>query len=53
MTKSDGKQNNTSQTQLKQLLAEVEKHLKEPFKIKEVERKYPFSYKDSMNGVLL
>ena len=27
--------------------------IREPFKIKEVERKYPFKYEESMNGVLL
>ena len=27
--------------------------IREPFKIKEVEMKYPFKYEDSMNGVLL
>ena len=27
--------------------------IREPFKIKEVERKYPFQYEESMNSVLL
>mmetsp|Transcript_7769 Transcript_7769/g.7237 ORF Transcript_7769/g.7237 Transcript_7769/m.7237 type:complete len:135 (+) Transcript_7769:910-1314(+) len=27
--------------------------IREPFKIKEVEKKYPFKYEDSMNSVLL
>jgi len=27
--------------------------VREPFKLKEVQRTYPFSYEDSMNGVLL
>lgn len=27
--------------------------LREPFKIKEVERKFPFTYEESMNSVLL
>jgi hypothetical protein len=27
--------------------------IREPFKIKEVEKKYPFKYEESMNSVLL
>ena len=50
------RQNSSSkskQTVLKQMITEVISTLKESFKIKEVELKFPFSYEESMNGVLL
>jgi len=50
------RQNNTSkekQTVLKQMISQLQTSLKESFKTKEVELTFPFSYEESMNGVLL
>jgi hypothetical protein len=35
------------------MASEILYSLREPFKIKEVEKKYPFRYEDSMNSVLI
>lgn len=35
------------------MITDIQKSLRESFKIKEVELVYPFSYEESMNGVLL
>ena len=38
---------------VKKMTQDILSSLREPFKIKEVERKYPFKYEESMNSVLL
>lgn len=32
---------------------DIRSQVREPYKIKEVEKKFPFEYKESMNSVLL
>jgi len=43
----------SSNAQVAKMAAEILYQIREPFKIKEVEKKYPFTYSDSMNSVLL
>lgn len=38
---------------VKTMTEDILSTIREPFKIKEVERKYPFTYEESMNSVLL
>ena len=38
---------------VKKMTQDILAGIREPFKIKEVERKYPFTYNESMNSVLL
>lgn len=44
---------NESNLLVKKMTEDIMTSVREPFKIKEVERKYPFTYEESMNSVLL
>ena len=51
-SKEGGPSEESSQLVMK-MTQDILAGIREPFKIKEVERKYPFSYEESMNAVLL
>lgn len=46
-------QQSASTIQAKQMIADVRKLIREPFKLKEVEKKFPFRYEESMNAVIV
>lgn len=46
-------QNEDTASLVKKMTGDILDSLREPFKIKEVERKFPFMYEESMNSVLL
>ena len=51
-SKEGGTSDESSQMVMK-MTQDILAGIREPFKIKEVERRYPFSYEESMNAVLL
>lgn len=46
-------QQSASTIQAKQMIADVRKLIRQPFKLKEVEKKFPFRYEESMNAVIV
>lgn len=42
-----------SNQMVKKMTEDILEGVREPFKIKDVERRYPFKYEESMNSVLL
>jgi dynein heavy chain len=53
LTSGSGEDSNQSNDQAIKMLEDILNQLREPFKIKDVEKRYPFKYEESMNSVLL
>ena len=50
---NDGGSGGESNRMVKKMTEDILAGIREPFKIKEIERNYPFKYEESMNSVLL
>ena len=50
---SAGSSGDENSSLVKKITSDILATIREPFKIKEVERRYPFMYEESMNSVLL
>jgi len=50
---SEGSASSETTTQVMRMITDILSGVREPFKIKEIERKFPFTYEESMNAVLL